>query len=118
MKIPSLRSHAATRVVLSVLALSGLAFSAVSAAAAEYPAPREGDFVARDFRFHTGEVMPELRLHYTTVGAASGEPVLILHGTAGSRAGMLTPGFAGGVFGPRPPPDGGKDFFFPPAPLR
>ncbi len=110
MKIPSLRSHAATRVVLSVLALSGLAFSAVSAAAAEYPAPREGDFVARDFRFHTGEVMPELRLHYTTVGAASGEPVLILHGTAGSGAGMLNPDFAGELFGPGQPLDAGKYF--------
>ncbi len=48
MKIPSLPSHAATSVVLSVLALSGLAFSA---GAADHPAPREGDWVARDFRF-------------------------------------------------------------------
>ena len=54
---------------------------AFTAAAADYPAPKEGDWVARDFRFHTGEVMPELRLHYTTVGEPSGQPVLILHGT-------------------------------------
>ena len=32
----------------------------------------------RDFRFHTGEVLPELRLHYTTVGAPTGEPVLLI----------------------------------------
>jgi len=53
MKIPTLSSHAATSVVLSVLALSGLAFSglAFSAGAADHPAPREGDWVARDFRF-------------------------------------------------------------------
>ncbi len=112
MKGPSLLSQAATSVILSVLALSGLAFSGLvfSAAAAEYPAPREGDFVARDFRFHTGEVMPELRLHYTTVGAASGEPVLILHGTAGSGAGMLNQDFAGELFGPGQPLDASKYF--------
>jgi homoserine O-acetyltransferase len=45
-----------------------------------YPAPKEGDWTAKDFHFHTGDVMPELRLHYTTVGAPSGEPVVILHG--------------------------------------
>ena len=40
--------------------------------AAEYPAPVQGDWIAKDFRFHTGEVLPELRLHYTTVGAPTG----------------------------------------------
>ena len=45
-------------------------------------------------------MLPELRLHYTTVGARSGEPVLILHGTAGSGTGMLTKDFAGELFGP------------------
>jgi homoserine O-acetyltransferase len=68
--------------------------------AADYPAPTEGSWVVRDFHFHTGEVLPELRLHYTTVGAPSGEPVLILHGTTGSGANMLTPTFAGELFGP------------------
>jgi homoserine O-acetyltransferase/O-succinyltransferase len=84
-----------------------LAFSAV---AAEYPAPKEGDWVARDFRFHTGEVIPELRLHYTTVGEPSGQPVLLLHGTAGSGAGMLTPSFAGELLGPGQPLDAAKYF--------
>src|SRR5262249_42632391 len=73
------------------------------ALAADYPAPKEGDFVAREFRFHTGEVMPELRLHSTTIGAPSGEPVLILHGTTGSGASLLPPGFAGELFGPGQP---------------
>ncbi|MFL6663336.1 MAG: hypothetical protein ACJ8G7_14265, partial [Rhizobacter sp.] len=66
-------------------------FAVSAAAAADYPAPKEADWTASDFRFHTGEVMPEMRIHYTTVGAPSGEPVLILHGTAGSGTGMLTP---------------------------
>jgi homoserine O-acetyltransferase len=81
---------------------ASLAVFAVSlaAAAADYPAPQEADWVARDFRFHTGEVMPKLRIHYRTVGSPAGEPVLVLHGTAGSGASMLTPGFAGQLFGP------------------
>jgi len=49
-----------------------------SAEAQVYPTPKEGDWIARDFRFHTGEVTPELRIHYTTVGEPSGQPVLIL----------------------------------------
>ena len=92
------------------LAGAAMALAAFAAAAAEYPAPKEGDFVARDFRFHTGEVMPELRLHYTTVGAPTGEPVLVLHGTAGSGTGMLNPAFAGELFGPGQPLDATKYF--------
>ena len=54
--------------------------------------------------------MPELRLHYATIGNPSGEPVLVLHGTAGSAAGMLTPNFAGELFGPGQPLDAAKYF--------
>jgi homoserine O-acetyltransferase/O-succinyltransferase len=81
---------------------------AFPAAAADYPAPKEADWVARDFRFHTGEVVPELRLHYTTVGAPTGQPVLILHGTSGTGPGLLTPDFAGELFGPGQPLDASK----------
>src|SRR5262249_29180242 len=76
----------------------------------DYPAPKEGDWVARDFRFHTGETMPELRLHYRTLGNPSAEPVLILHGTGGSGANFLTPGFAGELFGSGLPLDANKVF--------
>ena len=82
--------------------------TALPSLAADYPAPKEGSWVVRDFRFHTGEVLPELRLHYTTVGAPTGEPVLILHGTTGSAAGMLTPAFAGELFGPGQPLDASR----------
>jgi homoserine O-acetyltransferase/O-succinyltransferase len=74
--------------------------------AAEYPAPIEGDFIAKDFAFATGERLPELRLHYRTIGTpqrdASGavrNAVLILHGTGGSGAGFLSETFAGHLFG-------------------
>ena len=82
-----------------------LTLAACASFAADYPAPQEGSWVVRDFKFHTGEVLPELRLHYTTVGAPTGEPVLILHGTNGSGAGMLNPNFAGELFGPGQPLD-------------
>jgi homoserine O-acetyltransferase len=85
-------------------------FFAFSAVAQNYPAPKEGTWTARDFRFHTGEVMPELRLHYRTIGESSGEPVLILHGTTGSGASMLSSGFAGELFGPGQPLDANKYF--------
>ena len=67
--------------------------------AAPYPEPREAIWVARDFRFHTGEVLPELRLGYLTLGDPSGIPVLVLHGSAGSARSMISPGFAGQLFG-------------------
>jgi homoserine O-acetyltransferase len=88
------------RVAISVLVLSLIV---LPAAAQDYPAPKEGTWIARDFRFHTGEVMPELRLHYRTIGDPSGEPVLILHGTSQSGASMLPPAFAGELFGPGQP---------------
>jgi len=81
-----------------------VAFVALSAHA-DYPAPQEGSWVARDFKFHTGETFPELRMHYRTVGAPGGEPVVVLHGTTGSGASMLTPAFAGELFGPGQPLD-------------
>jgi homoserine O-acetyltransferase/O-succinyltransferase len=94
----------------AALAAASLLVSAVSvtAMAADYPAPRQGDWIAKDFKFHTGETMPELKLHYTTVGEASGEPVLVLHGSGGSAARMLTPTFAGELFGAGQPLDATK----------
>jgi len=80
--------------VLALVLLSG------TARAGDYPAPREADWIARDFKFHTGEVMPELKLHYLTIGDPAGLPVLVLHGNGGAAASMLTPAFAGELFGP------------------
>jgi homoserine O-acetyltransferase len=70
------------------------------------PATTEGDFVAHDFKFHSGETLPELRLHYITLGKpvhnAEGRvtnAVLILHGTGGTGHQFLIPIFAGELFG-------------------
>src|SRR6202142_3490590 len=82
--------------------------TSLTALAADYPAPKQGDWIARDFKFHAGETMPELRLHYTTIGEPTGQPVLVLHGSGGSAASMLTPAFAGELFGAGQPLDASK----------
>jgi homoserine O-acetyltransferase len=79
----------------------------LTAHAANYPEPQEGDFTVRDFHFKSGEVLPELRLHYATLGTAKRDKsgrvrnaILVLHGTGGSSAQFLTDNFAGVLFGP------------------
>jgi homoserine O-acetyltransferase/O-succinyltransferase len=93
--------------LIAVLAFIALPIAAV---AADYPAPKQGEWVARDFKFHTGEVMPQVRLAYTTIGEPSSEPVLVLHGTSQRAAAMLTPAFAGELFGSGQPLDASKYF--------
>jgi homoserine O-acetyltransferase len=71
------------------------------------PTPAEGDFVVHDFKFRFGESLPELRLHYRTLGKPARDAqgrvtnaVLILHGTGGTGKQFLQPQFAGELFGP------------------
>jgi homoserine O-acetyltransferase/O-succinyltransferase len=91
----------AAALVLSVMGVTPLH-------AADYPAPRDGNWVIKNFRFGNGEVLPELKVHYLTVGEPAGEPVLILHGTGGSAQGLLNPAFAGELFGPGQPLDASR----------
>jgi homoserine O-acetyltransferase len=79
----------------------------VNATAAQTYKPVEGDYIAHDFQFKSGETLPELRLHYRTLGTptrdASGRvtnAVLILHGTGGWGGNFLAPQFAGVLYGP------------------
>jgi homoserine O-acetyltransferase len=92
---------------LPLLATLVLLMSAGSAPAAGYPEPSSGNFIMKDFRFKSGEALPELKIHYRTLGTprkdASGSvcnAVLILHGTGGSGESFLTDHFAGVLFGP------------------
>ena len=85
--------------------------------AADYPTPTEGDYTLRDFKFTSGETLPELRLHYRTLGKpekdAQGKTtnaVLIMHGTTGSGAQFIRPEFAGELFGKDQPLDATKFF--------
>jgi len=87
------------------------------ASAIDYPPPTEGDYTIRDFKFASGETLPELRLHYRTLGQpqkdAQGKTtnaVLIMHGTTGSGAQFIRPEFAGELFGKDQPLDATKFF--------
>ena len=85
--------------------------------AADYPTPTEGDCTIRDFKFQSGETLPELRIHYRTLGKpqtdAQGKTtntVLIMHGTTGSGVQFIRPEFAGELFGKDQPLDATKFF--------
>ncbi len=82
----------------------------IGAHAQNYPQPVEGSWVAKDFKFHTGETFKELKIGYQTVGEPSGLPVLMLHGTAGSAKSLLNMNFAGELFGPGQALDAKKYF--------
>ena len=97
------------------LALAAL-FSA-TLLAADYPPPTENDFVIRNFKFASGETLPELRIHYRTIGKPVRDDkgvvrnaVLITHGTTGSGAQFIRPDFAGELFGAGQPLDASKYF--------
>ena len=103
--------------ILRIFALLLLLLAASFAPGADYPAPTEGDFTIRDFKFASGETLPELRLHYRTLGKpekdAQGKTtnaVLIMHGTTGSGAQFIRPEFAGELFGKDQPLDATKFF--------
>jgi homoserine O-acetyltransferase len=86
--------------VLALLSLCRLSLAAV------YPMPTEGDYTIRDFKFTSGEALPELKIHYRTLGKIDKDAegrvtnaVLIGHGTTGSGAQFIRPEFAGELFG-------------------
>lgn len=98
-----------------------LLLSVPMARAAPYPEPSHGDYVIRDFRFESGERLPELTLHYFTLGSprrdANGRvtnAVLLLHGTTGKGANFLTDSFAGELFGSGQPLDASRNFIIVP----
>ena len=102
---------------IRIFALLLSALAASFAFTADYPTPTEGDYTIRDFKFTSGETLPELRLHYRTLGKpekdAQGKTtnaILIMHGTTGSGAQFIRPEFAGELFGKDQPLDATKFF--------
>ncbi|NDE05231.1 MAG: alpha/beta fold hydrolase [Flavobacteriia bacterium] len=72
----------------------------LGATAQNFYAQKTGVWETKNFQFHTGETLPSVKLGYTTLGDPANEAVVILHGTAGTSAGMLNPAFGGQLFGP------------------
>jgi homoserine O-acetyltransferase/O-succinyltransferase len=85
-----------------------------TALAADILQQKPGDWTVKDFRFHAGEVLPELKLDYVTIGEPTGEPVLVLDSSNGSGQNMLGPEFTGELFGPGQPLDAAKYFLIGP----
>ena len=92
--------------------LALLLLLAVPCFAADYPAPKEGDFTVENFQFKSGERLAELRLHYNTIGSPHRDTrgqvnnaVLVLHGTGGSGKQFLQPQFADELYGSGQPLD-------------
>ena len=103
--------------IIGIFAFPLCILAASFAFAADYPTPTEGDYTIRDFKFTSGETLPELRVHYRTLGKpekdAQGKTtnaVLIMHGTTGSGAQFIRPEFAGELFGKDQPLDATKFF--------
>jgi homoserine O-acetyltransferase len=102
--------------ILHFMGIGLLAFAMVTRAA-DYPAPVEADYVLRDFKFSNGSVLPELRLHYRTLGTPKKDSkgivrnaIWIGHGTGGSGAQFIRAEFAGDLFGAGQPLDATQYF--------
>ena len=104
--------------IMRAILADAIVFIAIAAArAADYPAPTEGDYTIHDFKFASGETLPELRIHYRTLGkidrhaqSKTLNAVLIMHGTTGSGAQFIRPEFAGELLGKDQPLDATKLF--------
>jgi homoserine O-acetyltransferase/O-succinyltransferase len=105
------------KAIIQIFVIAAPILAARMASAADYPAPTEGDFTIHDFKFRSGETLPELRVHYRTLGKPekdaqnrTSNAVLIMHGTTGSGAQFIRPEFAGELFGKDQPLDATKYF--------
>ncbi len=104
--MPTRYAFTACAALLAVSVAISAAHAATATVVPEPPRHIEGDYVAENFRFASGETLPELRLHYTLLGKPHRDAhghvdnaVLILHGTGGSGHSFLTDRFAGVLFG-------------------
>ena len=86
--------------------LIGLCFAACASAAGAQTNPG-ADYVIRNFKFETGETLPELRIHYLALGQPQRDAggvvrnaVIVLHGTTGAGGGFTSRTFGGELFGP------------------
>src|ERR1051325_11799483 len=117
---PSIESWTKLHVMASLIRSLAVALVLVllgTVRGADYPTPTENDYIIKDFKFSSGETLPELRIHYRTVGPVAKDDkgavknaVLIMHGTTGSGAQFIRPEFAGELFAAGQPLDATKFF--------
>ena len=88
--------------------LLSLAFISSAVSAASLPTATEGDWIAPQFTFHTGEKLANLTLHYITLGNPKNPAILYLHGTYRPGSDVLSKDFGGELFGPGQPLDASK----------
>ena len=100
-----------------MVAVSGLLVVIAGLSASALPPFAEGNVSLKDFRFASGETLPELRVHYRTFGTLERDAqgtarnaVLVLHGTTGSGAQFVRQEFAGELFEPGQPLDATRFF--------
>ena len=93
--------------IFLMLILTSVCILAQTPPSQNWPPPQEGDYTVHNFHFQSGETMPEVRMHYWTLGKPTKDgngrttnAVLVLHGTGGTGRGLLRPIFAGVLFGP------------------
>ena len=103
--------------MIEALSISVVFAALAGAPDAGYPAPSEADAILKDFRFQSGEVLPELRIHYRTFGRMERDrqgrvrnAVFIMHGTSGNGSQFIRPEFAGELFGAGQPLDAERWF--------
>jgi homoserine O-acetyltransferase len=105
----------------SIVCTAAIAFASITAIGSAQTAPiytgTPGNYIAHNFRFGSGETLPELKLHYLTLGSphrdAAGHvdnAVLLLHGTGGDAHTLFNPVFSNVLFGPGQPLDITKYF--------
>lgn len=102
------------RIVSAVAGAILLTLSPFVHAESAIPAPKEADWVAKEFTFNSGEKLKDLRIHYYTLGDRSKPAVLLLHGTNQPIKALLAQGFAGELFGPGQALDSSKYFIIMP----
>jgi homoserine O-acetyltransferase len=95
--------------------------AAAPAERSRWPNYREADFVVRNYVFRSGEKLPELKLHYRTLGTAKHNAagkiingVLLLQGNTGTGANWLRPSLADELFGRGQPLDAAEYFMIMP----
>ncbi|MFA6116786.1 MAG: alpha/beta fold hydrolase [Sphingomonas sp.] len=92
---------------IAALALAGMTIGAAAQQGPPAPMIAEADYVVPEFRFHTGETLAGMKIHYATLGTPKRDAqghisnaILLLHGTGGTGRGMASGDFASAVFGP------------------